>query len=135
MDLIPLCEPSGLLQKSMLALNKSYELLDFLKRFEAEEALRYGGGARGARNSYRKVDGLMELLQDRRRAVDQCMARQIHHQDVKNTISEWEKQEQEVSDLMEEYTRTNKTIYLLIYLFLQNVILKHEGECQIFLHG
>ncbi|XP_017325747.1 coiled-coil domain-containing protein 141 isoform X3 [Ictalurus punctatus] len=92
----------GLLQKSMLALNKSYELLDFLKRFEAEEALRYGGGARGARNSYRKVDGLMELLQDRRRAVDQCMARQIHHQDVKNTISEWEKQEQEVTRWFKE---------------------------------
>ncbi|KAF4086617.1 hypothetical protein AMELA_G00085580 [Ameiurus melas] len=92
----------GLLQKSMLALNKSYELLDFLKRFEAEEALRNGGGTRGARNSYRKVDGLMELLQDRRRAVDQCMARQIHHQDVKNTISEWEKQEQEVTRWFKE---------------------------------
>lgn len=91
----------------MLALNKSYELLDFLKSFEAEEALRYGGRACGARNSSRKVDGLMELLQDRRRAVDQFMARQIRNQEVNNRISEWERQEQEVSDLKEEYTTTN----------------------------
>lgn len=99
--LIPLCEPSGLLVKSMLALNKSYELLDFLKSFGAEEALRCGSGARGARRSYRKVDGLMELLQDRRRAVDQRMAQQIHHQDVNNMISEWERQELDVSNLKE----------------------------------
>ncbi|XP_060784928.1 coiled-coil domain-containing protein 141 isoform X3 [Neoarius graeffei] len=87
----------GLLQKSMLALNKSCELLDFLKSFESEEALRYGGGAHGARNSYRKVDGLMELLQDRRRAVDKRLAHQIHDQEVNNRISEWERQEQEVT--------------------------------------
>lgn len=91
----------------MLALNKSYELLDFLKSFEAEEALRYGGGARGARNSYRKVDGLMELLQDRRRAVDQCMVQQVRNHEVNDSITEWERQEQEVSDFIEEYTRTD----------------------------
>lgn len=90
----------------MLALNKSYELLDFLKSFEAQEALRYGGGARAARNSYRKVDGLMELLQDRRRAVDQSMARQIRNQEVNDRISEWERQEQEVSNVKGEYTET-----------------------------
>ncbi|XP_053090051.1 coiled-coil domain-containing protein 141 isoform X4 [Pangasianodon hypophthalmus] len=92
----------GLLEKSMLALNKSYELLDFLKSFEAEEALRYGGGARGARKSYRKVDGLMELLQDRRRAVDQGMAQQIRNQEVNNRIAEWERQEQEVTRWFKE---------------------------------
>ncbi|KAI5606945.1 coiled-coil domain-containing protein 141, partial [Silurus asotus] len=85
----------GLLEKSMKALNRKCELLDFLKSFEAEEALRYTVGARAAQNSYRKVDGLMELLQDRRRAVDQRMAQQIHSQEVKNRISEWERQEQE----------------------------------------
>lgn len=85
----------------MLALNKSYTLLDFLKSFEAEDALRYGGGARAACRSCRKVDGLMELLQDRRRAVDQRMARQMRNQDVNNMISEWERQEQEVSNLKE----------------------------------
>ncbi|XP_047670586.1 coiled-coil domain-containing protein 141 isoform X2 [Tachysurus fulvidraco] len=92
----------SLLEKSMLALNKSYELLDFLKSFEAEEALRYGCGARGARNSYRKVDGLMELLQDRRRAVDQCMVQQIRNQEVNNRIAEWERQEQEVTRWFKE---------------------------------
>ncbi|KAF5903363.1 titin-like isoform X4, partial [Clarias magur] len=86
----------GLLEKSMLALNKSCELLDFLKSFEAEKALQYGTGTRGARNSYRKVDGLMELLQDRRRAIDLGMTEEIRKQEVNNGISEWERQEQEV---------------------------------------
>ncbi|KAK3568639.1 hypothetical protein QTP86_011431 [Hemibagrus guttatus] len=92
----------GLLEKSMLALNKSYELLDFLKSFETEEALRYGGGARGARNSYRKVEGLMELLQDRRRAVDQCMVQQVRNQEVNNRITEWERREEEVTRWFKE---------------------------------
>lgn len=90
----------------MLAQNKSYELLDFLKSFEAEEALRYGGGTRAARNSYRKVDGLMELLQDRRRAIDQSMARQIRNQEVNDRISEWERQEQEVSNVKGKHAET-----------------------------
>lgn len=107
MDLIKLCKPSGLLEKSMLALNKSYELLDFLKRFEAEEALKYGTGTRGARNSYRKVNGLMELLQDRRRAIDLGMTEQIRKQEVNNGISEWERQEQEVSNLIVDVIKAN----------------------------
>ncbi|KAI5106818.1 coiled-coil domain-containing protein 141 [Silurus meridionalis] len=92
----------GLLEKSMKALNRKCELLDFLKSFEAEEALRYTVGARAAQNSFRKVDGLMELLQDRRRAVDQRMAQKIHSQEVKNRISEWERQEQEVTRWFKE---------------------------------
>lgn len=107
----------------MLALNKSCELLDFLKSFESEEALRYGGGAHGARNSYRKVDGLMELLQDRRRAVDKCLAHQIHDQEVNNRISEWERQEQEVSDWIEECTQINQT-NLTLGEILQNKCVK-----------
>lgn len=112
----------------MLVLNKSCELLDFLKNFESKEALQYGGGACGARYSYRKVDGLMELLQDRRRAVDQCLAQQIRNQEVNNRISEWERQEQKVSDLIEECTRTNQT-NMTLGKILQNESVKFLHYC------
>ncbi|XP_062862521.1 coiled-coil domain-containing protein 141 [Trichomycterus rosablanca] len=92
----------GLLMKSLLALNKSYELLEFLKSFEAEEALRYGSGTRCARDSCRKVEGLMELLQDRRREIDQFVTRQICNVEVVNRISEWERQEQMVTHWFKE---------------------------------
>ncbi|XP_072541513.1 coiled-coil domain-containing protein 141 [Salminus brasiliensis] len=94
----------GLLEKSMLVLNKSYELLDFLKGFQDEAALQYGGGRLGARNSQRKVEGLLELLQDRRRQVDQRMAQQIHDLELVHKICQWERQEQEVSRWFTENT-------------------------------
>ncbi|XP_022520093.2 coiled-coil domain-containing protein 141 isoform X2 [Astyanax mexicanus] len=92
----------GLLEKSMLVLNKSYELLDYLRGFQADSALQYGGGALAARNSKRKVDGLLELLQDRRRQVDQRMTRQIQDLELSRKICQWEKQEQEVMRWLRE---------------------------------
>uniref|UniRef100_A0A3B1JY61 Coiled-coil domain containing 141 n=1 Tax=Astyanax mexicanus TaxID=7994 RepID=A0A3B1JY61_ASTMX len=78
-----LMQKYSLLEKSMLVLNKSYELLDYLRGFQADSAL--------------KVDGLLELLQDRRRQVDQRMTRQIQDLELSRKICQWEKQEQEVS--------------------------------------
>ncbi|KAI4887776.1 hypothetical protein NFI96_017517 [Prochilodus magdalenae] len=92
----------GLLEKSMLLLNKSYELLDLLGDFEAEAALRYGGSVLGARNSRRKVEGLLELLQDRRRQVDQSMAQLIQDLELIRRIYQWERQEQEVTRWFKE---------------------------------
>uniref|UniRef100_A0A4W4EF49 Uncharacterized protein n=1 Tax=Electrophorus electricus TaxID=8005 RepID=A0A4W4EF49_ELEEL len=67
---------SGLLETSILMLNKGSELLDFLRVLVDEEALQSGGGVGSARSSCRKVEDLMELLQDRRRQVDQRMSQQ-----------------------------------------------------------
>lgn len=89
---------SGLLEKSMLVLIKSRELLDYLSEFQEDEALRHSDALYGAHTTCSKVDRLMELLQDRRRQVDLDMRRQQHRLEVIQNICQWEQQEQEVSD-------------------------------------
>lgn len=87
----------GMLEKSMLVLNKSRELLDFLKDFQSQQALQNGKASQGAWSSFGKVEGLMEILQDRRRQVDLCMRQQQRELEAIHCICQWEQQEQEVS--------------------------------------
>ncbi|XP_067300526.1 coiled-coil domain-containing protein 141 [Pseudorasbora parva] len=94
----------GMLEKSMLVLNKSRELLEFLKDFQSEKALQYGRASHGARSSFGKVEGLMEILQDRRRQVDLCMRQQQHELETIYNICQWERQEQEVTQWFKEKT-------------------------------
>ncbi|XP_035392326.1 coiled-coil domain-containing protein 141 isoform X1 [Electrophorus electricus] len=92
----------GLLETSILMLNKGSELLDFLRVLVDEEALQSGGGVGSARSSCRKVEDLMELLQDRRRQVDQRMSQQFQDLEVTQAIRQWESQEQEVMHWFQE---------------------------------
>ncbi|XP_041700614.2 coiled-coil domain-containing protein 141 isoform X1 [Coregonus clupeaformis] len=87
----------GLLEKSMLVLNKSRDLLDFLREFQIEEALQRSEALRGARSSCGRVESLMEILQDRRRQVDQHMKQQLLDLEVILSIYQWDRQEQEVT--------------------------------------
>uniref|UniRef100_A0A672QCH1 Coiled-coil domain containing 141 n=1 Tax=Sinocyclocheilus grahami TaxID=75366 RepID=A0A672QCH1_SINGR len=93
---------SGMLEKSMLVLNKSRELLGFLKDFQSQQALKYDRASHGAWSSFGKVEGLMEILQDRRRQVDLCMRQQKHELETIYRIRQWESQEQEVSHSCKE---------------------------------
>uniref|UniRef100_A0A8C1S579 Coiled-coil domain containing 141 n=1 Tax=Cyprinus carpio TaxID=7962 RepID=A0A8C1S579_CYPCA len=93
---------SGMLEKSMLVLNKSRELLEFLKDFQSLQALQYGRASHGAWSSFGKVEGLMEILQDRRRQVDLCMRQQQHELEMIYRIRQWERQEQEVTQWFKE---------------------------------
>ncbi|XP_073769243.1 coiled-coil domain-containing protein 141 isoform X2 [Danio rerio] len=92
----------GMLEKSMLVLNKSRELLDFLKDFQSQQALQYGKASQGAWSSFGKVEGLMEILQDRRRQVDLCMRQQQRELEAIHCICQWEQQEQEVTQKFKE---------------------------------
>uniref|UniRef100_A0A9J8ASZ3 Coiled-coil domain containing 141 n=1 Tax=Cyprinus carpio carpio TaxID=630221 RepID=A0A9J8ASZ3_CYPCA len=92
----------GMLEKSMLVLNKSRELLEFLKDFQSLQALQYGRASHGAWSSFGKVEGLMEILQDRRRQVDLCMRQQQHELEMIYRIQQWERQEQEVTQWFKE---------------------------------
>ncbi|XP_026074738.1 coiled-coil domain-containing protein 141-like [Carassius auratus] len=92
----------GMLEKSMLVLNKSRELLEFLKDFQSLQALQYGRASHGAWSSFGKVEGLMEILQDRRRQVDLCMRQKLHELEMINQIRQWEIQEQEVTQWFKE---------------------------------
>ncbi|XP_031661715.1 coiled-coil domain-containing protein 141 isoform X2 [Oncorhynchus kisutch] len=87
----------GLLEKSMLVLNKSRDLLDFLREFQTEDGLQRSKALRGADSSYGRVESLMEILQDRRRQVDQHMKQQLIDLEVILNIYQWDRQEQEVT--------------------------------------
>uniref|UniRef100_A0A8C1MUU0 Coiled-coil domain containing 141 n=1 Tax=Cyprinus carpio TaxID=7962 RepID=A0A8C1MUU0_CYPCA len=99
---------SGMLEKSMLVLNKSRELLEFLKDFQSLQALQYGRASHGAWSSFGKVEGLMEILQDRRRQVDLCMRQQQHELEMIYRIRQWERQEQEVT----QWSKEKATLFL-----------------------
>uniref|UniRef100_A0A9J8BSL5 Coiled-coil domain containing 141 n=1 Tax=Cyprinus carpio carpio TaxID=630221 RepID=A0A9J8BSL5_CYPCA len=87
---------------SMLVLNKSRELLEFLKDFQSQQSLKYGRASHGAWSSFGKVEGLMEILQDRRQQVDLCMRQQKHELETIYHIRQWERQEQEVTQWFKE---------------------------------
>ncbi|KAJ8416938.1 hypothetical protein AAFF_G00328160 [Aldrovandia affinis] len=91
------CMKKGLLEKSMMVLNKSWELLDFLKEFQAVEALLNKDAFVGVHRSCEKVESLMEILQDRRRQVDQHMKQQHLDLEVIIHIYQWDQQEQEAT--------------------------------------
>ncbi|XP_010878421.2 coiled-coil domain-containing protein 141 isoform X2 [Esox lucius] len=87
----------GLLEKSMLVLNKSRDLLDFLREFQTEEALQWSKALSGAHSSCDRVESLMEILQDRRRQVDQHMKQQLVDLGMILNIYQWDRQKQEVT--------------------------------------
>uniref|UniRef100_A0A3B3QG90 Coiled-coil domain containing 141 n=1 Tax=Paramormyrops kingsleyae TaxID=1676925 RepID=A0A3B3QG90_9TELE len=87
----------GLLKTSLLALNSSQELLNFLQHSCSKEKLLRPGSMRRAHSSCTKVENLLEILQDRRRQVDERMRQQQHHLESVLHVRLWEQQEQEVS--------------------------------------
>ncbi|XP_061091773.1 coiled-coil domain-containing protein 141 [Conger conger] len=93
----------GLLEKSMLVLNKSQELLDLLKEFQEDETLVNQGRFLGAHRSCEKVESLMEILQDRRRQVDRNMKQQYLDLEMMRHIYQWEQQEQEAANWYKNY--------------------------------
>ncbi|CAB1347174.1 unnamed protein product [Coregonus sp. 'balchen'] len=70
---------------------------DFLREFQTEEGLQRSDALRGADSSYGRVESLMEILQDRRRQVDQHMKQQLLDLEVILNIYQWDRQEQEVT--------------------------------------
>ncbi|XP_072572938.1 coiled-coil domain-containing protein 141 isoform X2 [Paramormyrops kingsleyae] len=85
----------GLLKTSLLALNSSQELLNFLQHSCSKEKLLRPGSMRRAHSSCTKVENLLEILQDRRRQVDERMRQQQHHLESVLHVRLWEQQEQE----------------------------------------
>ncbi|KPP58392.1 hypothetical protein Z043_123787, partial [Scleropages formosus] len=86
-----------LLEKSMSVMNKSQELLDVLRGFGAEPALPRSAAAQGTRTSCGRVECLMEVLQDRRRHVDERLTQRSLRLKGLLRISQWKERKQEVS--------------------------------------
>ncbi|KAM6946040.1 coiled-coil domain-containing protein 141 [Aplochiton taeniatus] len=105
----------GLLEKSMLVLTQSTELLESLRELQRAEALQRHGvelqasvgldeedeeeeeeGCLALSSSEEMVERLVEILQDRRRQVDQDMKLQQKHLENILLLHQWEKQENQV---------------------------------------
>ncbi|XP_039613700.1 coiled-coil domain-containing protein 141 isoform X1 [Polypterus senegalus] len=91
-----------LLEKSMALLNKSQELLSFIKDFQQVEAFTNVDAARHARASCLQVDSLMEVLQDRRRQVERQLKQQLRDLEGRVGASQWAQEEQEVTSWFKE---------------------------------
>ncbi|XP_035264086.1 coiled-coil domain-containing protein 141 isoform X1 [Anguilla anguilla] len=102
------CIKKGLLENSMLVLNKSQELFDFLKEFQEDKALVNQEKFLGAHRSCEKVESLMEILQDRRRQVDRNMKRQGLDLEMMHHIYQWDQQEQEATN----WYKNNAEVFL-----------------------
>nr|XP_015214533.1 PREDICTED: coiled-coil domain-containing protein 141 isoform X1 [Lepisosteus oculatus] len=96
------CIKKVLLEKSMALLNKSQELLDFIRNFKVDEAVINHDLCNGACSSCLKVESLMEMLQDRRRQVGEQMKRQRLDLEQILHICHWDQQEQEVTQWFKE---------------------------------
>ncbi|MBN3282127.1 CC141 protein, partial [Polyodon spathula] len=85
-----------LLEKSMSLLKKSQELQDFIKDFKVDDPAINSEAIRGARSSCLKIESLLEMLQDRRRQLNEQLKQQRMDLEHILEMCHWDQQEQEV---------------------------------------
>uniref|UniRef100_A0A669Q3L0 Coiled-coil domain containing 141 n=1 Tax=Phasianus colchicus TaxID=9054 RepID=A0A669Q3L0_PHACC len=86
-----------LLEKSLVLLNKSHELTEFIEEFKHEGPNANPELIQGAQSSCLKIDNLLELLQDRRRQLDRSLKHQRRGLEQVLQICLWHQQENEVT--------------------------------------
>ncbi|KAK1166190.1 coiled-coil domain-containing protein 141-like [Acipenser oxyrinchus oxyrinchus] len=92
-----------LLEKSMSLLNKSQELQDFIKDFKVDDPAINSEAIRGARSSCLKIESLLEMLQDRRRQLNEQLKQQRMDLEHILEMCHWNQQEQEVTNWLKEH--------------------------------
>nr|XP_033800832.1 coiled-coil domain-containing protein 141 isoform X3 [Geotrypetes seraphini] len=92
-----------LLEKSLLLLNKSHKLSDFIKEFKSDWPVANPEIIHAAHSSCLKIDSLLELLQDRRRQLDKRLKQQ--HQDLEQFlhIFQWHQQEDKATNWFKKH--------------------------------
>ncbi|NWR28658.1 CC141 protein, partial [Tachuris rubrigastra] len=85
-----------LLEKSFALLNKSQELTDFIEEFKCEGPNANPEMIQGAHSSCLKIDNLLEMLQDRRRQLNQFLKHQRQGLEQVLQICLWHQQENQV---------------------------------------
>ncbi|XP_066201242.1 coiled-coil domain-containing protein 141 isoform X3 [Saccopteryx leptura] len=86
-----------LLERSLALLNKSQQLTDFIEKFKCDGPNVNSELIQGAHNSCLKIDSLLELLQDRRRQLDNYLKQQRQELSQVLQICEWGQQENQVT--------------------------------------
>ncbi|XP_028618866.1 coiled-coil domain-containing protein 141 [Grammomys surdaster] len=86
-----------LLERSLVLLNKSQQLTDFIEKFKCEGSAVNSELIQGAQSSCLKIDSLLELLQDRRRQLDKYLQQQRQELSQVLQLCLWDQQENQVS--------------------------------------
>ncbi|KAL1786224.1 coiled-coil domain-containing protein 141 [Sigmodon hispidus] len=86
-----------LLEKSLVLLNKSQQLTDFIEKFKCDGSNMNSELIQGAQSSCLKIDSLLELLQDRRRQLDKYLQQQRQELAQVLQLYLWEQQENQVT--------------------------------------
>lgn len=86
-----------LLERSLVLLNKSQQLTDFIEKFKCDGSDVNAELIQGAQSSCLKIDSLLELLQDRRRQLDKCLQQQRQELAQVLQLCLWEQQENQVT--------------------------------------
>ncbi|XP_041118002.1 coiled-coil domain-containing protein 141-like isoform X2 [Polyodon spathula] len=92
-----------LLEKSMSLLNKSQELQNFIKDFKVDDPAINSEAIRGAKSSCLKIESLLEMLQDRRRQINEQLKQQRMNLEHILEMYHWNQQEQEVTNWLKEH--------------------------------
>ncbi|XP_031226604.1 coiled-coil domain-containing protein 141 isoform X3 [Mastomys coucha] len=94
-----------LLERSLVLLNKSQQLTDFIEKFKCEGAAMNSELIQGAQSSCLKIDSLLELLQDRRRQLDKDLQQQRQELAQVLQLCLWDQQENQVSSWFQRTIR------------------------------
>lgn len=86
-----------LLEKSLVLLNKSQQLTDFIEKFKCDGSDVNAELVQGAQSSCLKIDSLLELLQDRRRQLDKYLQQQRQELAQVLQLCLWDQQENQVT--------------------------------------
>uniref|UniRef100_A0A8C2LSK9 Coiled-coil domain-containing protein 141 n=1 Tax=Cricetulus griseus TaxID=10029 RepID=A0A8C2LSK9_CRIGR len=86
-----------LLERSLVLLNKSQQLTDFIEKFKCDGSNVNSELIQGAQSSCLKIDSLLELLQDRRRQLDKYLQQQRQELAQVLQLCLWDQQENQVT--------------------------------------
>uniref|UniRef100_A0A6J0UGF6 Coiled-coil domain-containing protein 141 isoform X1 n=2 Tax=Pogona vitticeps TaxID=103695 RepID=A0A6J0UGF6_9SAUR len=114
-----------LLEKSLVLLNKSHDLTEFIEEFKSDGPNINPEFVQGAHSSCLKIDCLLELLQDRRRHLDKYLKLQRQGLEQVLQICQWHHQENQITSW---YKKTIKD-----YFHKQNLgssLKENEELCQ-----
>eukprot|EP00079_Xenopus_tropicalis_P010668 XP_002935732.2 PREDICTED: coiled-coil domain-containing protein 141 [Xenopus tropicalis] len=93
----------ALLGRSLAALNKSHELTGLIEEFKSNPSIANSEMIRQARISCRKVESLLESLQDRRRQLDKQLRQKRGRLEKVLQVIQWHQQEDKVTCWLQKH--------------------------------
>ncbi|XP_075687267.1 coiled-coil domain-containing protein 141 [Rhinoderma darwinii] len=123
-----------LLAQSLALLNKSQELMEFMKQFKSHQLVANSDTMKGAQSSCSKVEGLLELLQDRRRQLDKQMRQCRQRLEQVLHVNQWNQQEDKVTCWLRKQIDLYLTDIQLGASLTENEELLHKHK-QLVLHS